>query len=626
MGDFNVKRITSDQDRASFYQDMFRDLMAFESMLKQGLIEERSDMIGAEQELCMVHPIGTPAPGALEFLDKIGDDRYTNELALYNLEINLSPQPLTGKCFTDVQNELIECLNKGRKLAAKQKHELFLTGMLPTLGFRHLMFEFMTPEERYRLISEELLRLRGRSFEIFLEGIDDFQATLDSVLFEACNTSFQTHLQIAPSEFVDMHNWSQMITGPVLAIGANSPLLFGKELWAENRIALFKQSLDTRGEKNHSLETAPRVYFGRQWITDSAAELWRENIVRFPVLVKGQGADDPLESLSHGVVPKLKSLGLHNGTTYTWNRLCYGVANNSPHIRIECRYLPSGPTVVDEMANFAFWVGLMKGQPENMKKFWKKTDFRIAKGNFNKAAEMGLQSVLHWFGKNYSAKELILEKMLPMAEEGLRRMKVDNTDIHHYLGIIEQRAMTEKTGAQWQKNNYRKLKDKYKPGVATRLLVQFSLAQQKENNPIHEWDDIIVNDKFKVQQMLNPDIRYVEDIMVRDVISVRSNVSSLVASRIMEWKDFNHIPVEDEKGHLVGILTRRKADLHAEKNAIIKDIMTINVISIHPKTSLEDAKEVMLKNEIGSLPVVEHGILVGIVTVKDFPDYTEKDS
>ncbi|MDX1685945.1 MAG: CBS domain-containing protein [Saprospiraceae bacterium] len=621
MGDFNVKRITTDSDRVAFYQDVFRDLKAFESMLEQGIIEDRSDTIGAEQEMCIVERSGLPSPTALDILSRINDERYTNELALYNLEINLSPQPLKDTCFSDTEAELMTCLSKGRQLAAENDDELFLSGMLPTLGFRHLMFEYMTPEERYRMLSEELLKLRGKHFEIMLEGIDDFQATLDSVLFEACNTSFQTHLQISPKEFVNKHNWAQMISGPVLGIAVNSPLLFGKELWAENRIALFKQSVDTRGEKNHSLETLPRVYFGKQWIQDSAAELWRENVVRFPVLLRGYGGDDPLESLNQGKVPKLKSLGLHNGTTYTWNRLCYGVANNSPHIRIECRYLPSGPSVIDEIANFAFWVGLMKGQPEELETFWKNTDFRVAKSNFLHSAKMGLQSVMHWFGKNYPTRKLILEELLPMSKTGLEMVGVGDEEINKYLSIIEQRALSEKTGAQWQKNNYRKLKDKYKPGVATRLLVQFSVDQQKENRPVHEWEDMLVEAPHTLPEGLDPDIKFVEDIMNRDVISVRQNVGALVASRMMEWKQFNHIPVEDANGRLVGILTKRKADEYQEKPVLVKDIMTFNVIAIKPQTALQEAKELMIRNTIGSLPVVENGILVGIVTAKDFPDY-----
>lgn len=621
MGDFNVKPIANNRDRAEFYSKILRDLKCFESLLDQGIIEDRGDMIGAEQEMCLVDDIGMPASKAIEVLSQIEDARFTNELALYDMEINLTPRPLKGTCFSDVENELASSMKIAEKSAQKYGCKPYLTGMLQTIGFRHLMFDHMTPEERYRMLSEELLKLRGKSFEIALEGIDDFQATLDSVLFEACNTSFQTHLQVAPSEFVEQHNWAQMISGPVMSVAVNSPLLFGKELWSENRIALFKQSLDTRGEKNHSLETVPRVYFGRKWITESPAELWRENIVRFPLLLKGYGEDDPFKLLSRGVVPKLKSLGLHNGTTYTWNRLCYGVHDNSPHIRIECRYLPSGPTMVDEVANFAFWVGLMKGQPDELKGFWKSVDFRIAKANFVNASRTGLLTVLHWFGKNYSARDLVLDTLLPIAKSGLEKMKINSGDIEKYLGIISDRVTSEKTGAQWQKNNHRVLRKKYRSTVASKLLVQYALSQQKRNLPVHDWSDIILDDDHNLPKHLDPTPHCIEDIMNKDVISVRDNVSVDVAKRIMEWKQINHIPVDDEKGRLVGILSSTTLDRLTDNEIMIKDVMTYNVIAVQPFTKLEDAKTLLIKNKIGSLPVVEKGILVGIVSAKDFPDY-----
>jgi hypothetical protein len=491
MGDFHVKAIQSDRERSAFYHAMLRDLNAFDFMLKEGLIEQRSDMIGAEQELCIVDKLGNPLPEAIGILEKLKDEeQYTNELALYNLEVNLSPQRLRGDCFTKVAAELKECIDKGREVAAAYDASLFLTGNLPTLSFRHLMFDFMTPEDRYKLISKELLQLRGRDFEIFLQGIDDFQATLDSVLFEAMNTSFQLHLQIDPREFASIHNWAQMISGPVLAAATNSPLLFGKELWDENRIALFKQSLDTRTQKNHSRIQLPRVYFGHDWLDDSPVALWREDVVRFPVLVRGYGEEDPFEQLKQGITPKLKSIRLHNGTTYTWNRLCYGVANNVPHIRIECRYLPSGPTMVDEIANFAFWIGLMKGMPEEHKAFWKTTDFQIAKSNFIKAARTGISTVLHWFGRNYCAKDLILDKLLPMAWEGLEKMNVDESDIEYYLGIIGSRVASEQTGAQWQRRNFRRLKDRFETAPALRLLVQESVYYQSKDIPVHSWKNV----------------------------------------------------------------------------------------------------------------------------------------
>jgi CBS domain-containing protein len=619
MGDFNIKAIESERDRVAFYQSMLRDLEAFEYMLDNKMIEGRSDMIGAEQEICIVHPGGAPAPTALKILSNIDDERFTNELALYNLEVNLSPQKLTGDCFSKTAAELRQCMQLGKEKAGMEKSRLLLTGILPTLRFRHLLFDYMTPEERYKVLSRELLALRGSHFEIYLEGVDDFHATLDSVLFEACNTSFQLHLQIDPDEFAMMHNWAQMISGPVLSVCTNSPILFGKELWAENRIALFKQSLDTRGSKNHSRIMLPRVYFGSDWIKKSAIELWNKDVVRFPVLLRGYGEEDPMESILNGEIPKLKSIRLHNGTTYTWNRLCYGVANNSPHIRIECRYLPAGPTQIDEIANFAFWIGLMKGLPEDKREFWKDTNFRIAKSNFLNAARTGIQSVFHWFGENYSAKSLLLDQLIPMAHEGLKGLNIDQKDIDKYLSVIEGRTRSERTGSQWQKRNFRILCHKYRPSVANRILVQQMIAYQDSDTPVHEWEDILKGPTYALPQPLEAKFELVEDIMHRDVISVQENVNVEVIERIMHWKNIHHIPIENNAGDLTGLITAKWLEKHQfSHDDLARDVMIKGVPSVQPGDTIQQAKDLMTNHQISCLPVVEADHVVGILTETDF--------
>lgn len=620
MGDFNIKPIESDQQRAQFYHDILRDLEAFEYMLQNGLIEERSDMIGAEQEICIVDKIGNPASKALEILGDINSPLFTNELALYNLEVNLSPQKLTGDCFSKTAEELRTAMSHGEDIAARHGSQLLLTGNLPTLKLRHLLFDFMTPEERYKTLSRELLELRGHNFEVFLEGVDDFRTSLDSVLFEACNTSFQLHLQIDPREFAMMHNWAQMISGPVLAACTNSPLLFGKELWAENRISLFKQSLDTRRKLNHSRVKLPRVYFGNDWLRESPLAIWQKDVTRFPVLLRGYGEEDPMESLKRGVTPQLKSIRLHNGTTYTWNRLCYGVANNSPHIRIECRYLPSGPTMVDEMANFAFWIGLMKGIPEDKKSFWEKTDFRVAKNNFIHAARYGIQAGQHWFGENISSKKLILDKLIPLAEEGLKSVGVDQDDITSNLRIIEKRVHSGQTGSEWLIRNYRLLHDRYKPAVALRLLVQQCLIYQKEDIPVHNWDPEMVKDNVFISPQIQDEKELVEDIMNQEVVTVKENVSLEVIKNMMTWQGFNHLPVEDRNGDLVGMLSSSFfKEKQLSETLLAKDVMVKNVIQIGPGATIEEAKTTMIEHKIGCLPVVENDKILGIITATDLP-------
>ncbi len=609
MGDFRVKAIDNNQQRMSFYKDIITDLKAFKIMLEEGLIEKRSDSIGAEQELCLIDECGNPSPKALAILKDINNEYFTNELALFNAEINLHPQKLKNKCFKNTEEELIQLLIRGRRKARNHQADFFLTGILPTLKYRDLQFDNMTPEPRYRILSNELLNLRGREFEIYLQGVDDFHTSLKTVLFEACNTSFQLHLQINPDEFVEQYNWSQMIAGPILATGVNSPLLFGKELWAENRIALFKQSLDTRGNMNYASHRMPRVYFGTDWLRTSPLDLWKKELIRFPLIISGEGKEDSLAALESGIMPKLRSIRLHNGTTYTWNRMCYGVHQNNAHIRIECRYLPSGPTVIDEMANFALWVGVMKGQPEKYYQFWKKLDFKEAKSNFIKAARTGMDSVFDWHGRKISAQRLILEELLPMAEEGLKNLHVDGEDINKYLGVIRKRVEKNTNGSDWTIRNYRKLKERYRSSNACQLLTLTMKDYQKENTPVHEFDD------YTGKQYCMPTL--IEDLMKRDVLTVQYDMSAFFAAKIMEWKNIHHLPVENKVGNLIGIISASQMEKHDLKGMLVEDLMVSDLITCDPSDSIKSVKDLMKMKKINSILITENNCLVGIVTNKD---------
>lgn len=611
MGDFRVREIRSDEERNQFYRQALRDLEAFEFMLQEGLIDDADSTIGAEQELCLINKQGEPSPSALPFLQQIHDEHYTNELALYNLEINLDAMPLQGACFSAMEHHLLGLIQKGQAIAANQDARIYMTGILPTLHYRHLDFRYMTPEPRYRLLSNELLKMRGGHFEIYLQGVDDFNSSLNSVLFEACNTSFQTHLQVRPKNFVTMHNWSQMIAGPVLAYAVNSPLLFGKELWAENRIPLFKQSLDTRSSKNHARVNLSRVYFGRDWLHNSPAELWKNDIMRFPAVLWGSGEPDSLELLQQGTMPNLRSIRLHNGTTYTWNRLCYGIHQNQAHIRIECRYLPAGPTAVDEIANFALWIGLMKGLEEDQYDFWKEIDFRVAKSNFIHAARNGSECMFDWFGRRVSARKLLLEELIPMAQRGLERSGVDSSDIQKYLGIIEQRVQQHCNGANWLVTQKRALDKVFKPSVVARALVQESAARQFENIPVHQWG--------AVRTGVSPPLLHAEDRMNSEIISVNESTSLELCREVMHWKNIHHLIVEDHQENLVGILSDQLVEngLSAGQ-CCCRDAMSPVLVSVRPETELSTCKDIMQANKIRYLIVMENQQLVGILTENDF--------
>ncbi len=564
---------------------------------------------------------GDPSTNALQFLENINDEHYTNELALFNLEINLDPLPLSRNCFSQMEKDLLQLLEKGNQLAKKYNNNLLLTGIMPTLKYRHLQFENMTPIQRYQTLSKVLSEIRGSDFQIYLQGVDDCIRSLDSVLFEACNTSFQLHLQMHPETFVHQYNWAQMIAGPVLSACVNSPLVMGNELWAESRIAIFKQSMDTRSAKNHLRKKLPRVYFGDNWLRDSPANLWKETVMRFPLLITSDDFESSEALLNAGEMPRLRAVQLHNGTTYTWNRLCYGRGGAKPHIRIECRYLPAGPSPIDEIANFAFWIGLMCGQPESWTTQWQGMDFRVAKDNFLKAARYGLSTVFNWFGKNYSAKSLILEVLLPMATEGLRKFDLSESDITKYLSVIEKRVNQEKTGAAWMVSNYRNLQKRMSKATALKVLTQETIDFQKENYPVHQWDDLLANEKHYPVYTAENKVIKVEELMSTDLQIIHEEDSIELASSIIDWKKIHHLPVENLNGELVGMVTDGLMQRHLQKGnptaTLIRDIMIKNVKSVSANDTLAKAKYLLDANQLSGIPVTFKNKLVGILTRND---------
>jgi CBS domain-containing protein len=613
MGDFNVSKIIDAEGKNKFYQEIVKDLDAFEWMLQNNAIEQKGDMIGAEQELCLVDKYMNPSIKALEILKEIDDEHYTNELALFNLEINSDPERLIGKCFSNMEKKVLNLIKKGDKIANKYDSNIILAGILPTIKYRHLSFENMTPEPRYKVISDELMRLRGNKFEIYLEGVDDLSLSLNSVLFEACNTSFQLHLQIHPDEFVAQHNWAQMISGPVLSVATNSPLLFGRELWAETRIALFKQSLDTRDKNLHTRKKTSRVYFGENWINNSAAELWKKDVIRFPLILQATQSDNNYPDYKNGEVPKLKSVRLHNGTTYTWNRLCYGINNNIPHIRIECRYIPAGPTVADEFANFMFWIGLMKGQPEELKEFYKNTDFRIARDNFIKASRTGINTVFNWMGESMTAHDLILKKLLGYARKGLEKHNVDSQDIDFYLGIIEERVKSNQTGSEWLVKNMRTLTKTGNEATALQSLVKETLAYQNENIPVHLWKNKTINHPTSIEKEL-----LVEDKMNCNIFTINSTTSVNMAANVMKWKNIHHLPIENENEGVIGVLHYEDLLINQFKPLMeVNQVNNLDYIKLTPSDSLKKAKNEFKAHKKDFALVFEGDIFCGIITDKD---------
>ncbi len=614
MGRNQVNKI-DEISRARFVKHLLDDIRALELLLKKGMIENDIICIGAEQEFCLIDANWRPSKNASRVLKAVDDTHFTHEIAKYNLEINLDPEELKANCFSRMEDKLREFLQKGKVAAKKYDTKILLTGILPTISLKELSPEFMTPSIRYELLNDAIKNIRKKNLEFHIRGVDELSVHHDSVLFEACNTSFQLHLQIPPEDFVASYNWAQAISGPILGISANAPLLMGRELWNETRIALFRQSVDTRSSSYYLKDKQPRVTFGNNWISESILDIYKDDIAEYEMLLATEIAKSSLDELQKGRIPKLEALGVHNGTIYRWNRPCYGTDGEKAHIRIENRYLPSGPTVLDQMANFAFWVGLMMGRPSEFDDMSKIMDFRDAKDNFIKAARNGTNSMLHWKDTSFSTRELILKELLPIAYAGLEKSAVDKKDIERYLKVIEQRA-NGMNGATWTIKNYRKLKRQMKRDDALVALTKTIYENQHTPLPVSDWPMIEEKSNLRTNALL------AGQLMSTHLFTVNENDLAAMASSIMTWKNIHHVPVLNDQQQLCGLLTwSHITELLRENKASselkVRDLMVKDVISITPETEMETVFQTLEKHRIGCLPVLKEGNLVGIITHND---------
>ena len=618
MGSQSVKAIKSLKDRKDYLYHLLNDVKALEIMIENDLFEKEVHRIGAEQELCIIDNKYRPSKKALEILKDINDPHFTTEIALFNLEINLDPLLLETNCFSKLENQINLLLNKAHHSAKKFNNDkILLAGILPTLKKKDLVFENITPLKRYKVLNDVLKNIRGNDFKLRIEGVDEVILKHETILFEACNTSFQVHLQIPLDKIVDQYNWAQTIAGPVLSIMTNSPILFGKELWSETRIALFQQSMDIRNQSYLLREQKPRVSFGNGWVKKSIIEIFKDDIVRYtPLITCNHFKEDAIKLLDQGKIPKLDALNILNGTIYKWNRLCYGATDGVPHFRIENRYISSGPTVRDEIANAIFWVGVMQGMPDKFKSVYKKTPFKEVKGNFINAARTGINTYFNWFGEGFSARRLVKEKLLPMAYLGLEKSNINKSDINKYLKIIEDRVDAHQTGSLWLAKSTRKLKKNFTTDIANAALTSSLYKNQIKGKPVHQWKLA----SGKVGYDIDISEMKLEKFMTTEIFVVNENDLVDLVVKIMEWKDIHHLPVVNNKNKVIGIITKTNLDeinLVKKKSLVAKDIMIKNIITIGCEASVLEAKEIMILNKIGCLPILEEGDLIGILTTRD---------
>src|SRR3954463_2394655 len=436
-------------DRTRYRAKVHACLDVLARMLAQSRFDAESPATGLEIELNLVDDHEETAMCNMEVLEALGDPDFQTELGKFNLEINVAPKRLPEHGVTGFIDGVRNSLNAAEAAANDVGAHLVMVGILPTLTEKHLDREVLSANPRYQLLSDEILAARGEDIVLDIAGPERLRVTADSIAPEAACTSTQLHVQVSPENFASYWNASQVIASIQLAVGANSPYLLCKELWRETRIALFEQATDTRAEELKAQGVRPRVWFGEPWI-NSIFDLFEENVRYFPALLPVVAEEDPLDVLESGHTPRLQELRLHNGTIYRWNRPVYDVVEGRPHLRVENRVLPAGPTVADTMANAAFYFGLARSLAEHERPLWSQMSFSAAEENFHVAARQGIEAKVYWPGLGQvPATELVVRRLLPMARAGLEAWGVVEEERDRLLDIIERRCIVGQNGASW---------------------------------------------------------------------------------------------------------------------------------------------------------------------------------
>lgn len=487
-------------DRRVFRRKVRSCVEAMKQMLGGGdfrdAVDKPAPLLGMEIEFNLVASDMSPAMSNLEVLASIDDSAvFQTELGQFNVEMNVEPGPLTGDATFELEEKLRSSLETAHTRIAAHDAELVMIGMLPTLQLEHLDREWITANPRYELLNEQIFAARGEDIELDVEGValpggevEVLRADTNSVVPEAACTSMQLHLRVAPEDFAAHWNAAQCLTGVQVALAANSPFLAGKALWHESRIPIFEQATDTRTYELKNQGVRPRVWFGERWI-ESVVDLFEENSRYFPALLPDVSDEDPLDVLAAGGVPELKELQMHNGTVYRWNRPVYDCSDGTPHLRIENRVLPAGPTVVDIMANAAFYYGTVRALVNADRPLWTRMSFQAAEENLHLGAKYGLDATLYWPEMGWvGADELILRKLLPLAHEGLEDFGLSAAAREKYLGVVEGRCKNRQTGAAWQRAQVAQGEAAGSDrSTAIADMTRRYVENMREGSPVHTW-------------------------------------------------------------------------------------------------------------------------------------------
>ena len=478
----------SGADRRTYRDKVRRSLDVFARMLREHAFGASTPNVGQEIELNLVDSDGAPSMRNADVLDAIADPTWATEVGQFNLEINVPPCQLDGDAIADLEQAIRDSLNSADARARDTGSRLVMIGILPTLRQQDVHLGTMSANARYRVLNEQIFAARGEDMRICIDGAEQLLTYADSITPEAACTSVQLHTQVSPDAFANYWNAAQAIAGVQVALAANSPYLFGNQLWHETRITLFEQATDTRTVELKQQGVRPRVWFGERWIT-SVFDLFEENLQYFPALLPICEEEDPLAVVDRGESPQLAEMSLHNGTIYRWNRPVYAVADGTPHLRVENRVLPAGPSVADIMANAAFYYGLVRALAEADRPVWSQMSFATAAENLHTAARYGMDAKLYWPGLGEApTDELVLRRLLPLAHHGLRRCGVNPVHADRLLGIIEQRCLTGQTGAAWQIATVGALTENGADRPeALRLMTQRYIEHMHSNEPVHTW-------------------------------------------------------------------------------------------------------------------------------------------
>ncbi|MFH8992972.1 glutamate--cysteine ligase [Streptomyces sp. NPDC017940] len=481
-------------DRHQYRIKLQRCLTGLGRLLEEQRFDRPKNLMGLEIELNLAGPDGMPRMMNAEVLERIASRDFQTELGMFNLEVNIAPHRLGGRVLDRLAEELRTGLGYAHRKAIEVDAGIVMIGILPTLSRHDLVSANLSDADRYTLLNDQIVAARGESFSLDIEGVERLTCTFASIAPEAACTSVQLHLQVTPGKFAAVWNAAQAVAAAQVAVGANAPFLFGRELWCESRPPLFLQSTDTRPPELQAQGVRPRSWFGERWIT-SAYELFEENLRYFPALIPLCEDEDPLAVLDAGGVPRLSELVLHNGTVYRWNRPVYGIADGVPHLRVENRVLPAGPTVTDVIANAAFYYGVVRALAEETRPVWSRLPFEAAARNFESACRHGVEASLEWprrgrYGgtTQVAAVDLVRDELLPLAAAGLDAWGVEPADRDLYLGVIDERCRRRVNGAAWQTATYhRALERGMERDAALAATTRRYCELMHGGEPVHTW-------------------------------------------------------------------------------------------------------------------------------------------